>query len=1192
MFTGSAAAAAPERDPASSSEADRAAKRLRMWTSAIDDPEYDSDDSASDPENDQYNAQDQEYKQEPAALLSNSQEHDQESLQEHDHNHRDHQKREFVSRRRTLNSEHHLADGTPRKRIVRACDPCRRKRAKCSGETPCALCGLKPHLCVYAPVVKKGRKRERPLISATVAGPSTGPSTAAPESPLPPSASPSNPPQDPSLAPIPGMMAAVPSPLQTVSDSLPFSSMEMRLQAVERVLNQLVPNCLDDPSKVQSMPVQPNFGSQSNDDDLASAWPTHPHDPARVDNPNAGQSQVSQVAAKPTFKTGGFLTNSEETALTFWGSTSALGGTNNKAHLYKSIPRFVNGVLLVHIGSNSNYVETTEFRKWVDPAPKPSAYVDPPSSQCEVESKVSKLSAKEPSQSQCLGTGATSRSLLFLLEDTKEFSQIIPLPDELLDHILKHYWNQFHPQFPVIEKEWFNTQLAHLRSIPSINIEEHWQFVLVLTSVVALMINFTPSLTHWKKPSSASPQLPTPVTSEASAFTDHDVVLKHLVDSYKKIIFEHFEFPNVYVVQSLLIMVLTGGCGRGARISGIWGYMGMAVRMSQELGLHRSIAELGVKHRRFNRETMALRNRTWHCVMIMETYTCIWTGRPMAIHDNDWDAEDPAVTSPETATLKHHIELAKIIASILRFANRARAVNVEEFIRDTTARLEGWWARLDDDWRALVFKERWNSKALMALMYHGAVILFHRMAHNRIDQPVCLASAAAITVLVSRFEKPPDENECIALFPTFTYCAMLACTVHFGQMLGHSNTSDSVERLVKAVGNLEKCMRVFDTLRSVFVDAERCWKTILDFLAVKGIRLDELVVAAKSGSAVADAIAGMSDLASVSGGSPSMILAAEGKVSDGSERAADKLVASSKAGKKAASNTQLGSYGFIQEALARNEMIQNVNPALQQQPMSGNRSAGSRAHMGLLGTNGNESSTSSSSPSANIGILGGGDLGFMWDGLSLFDLAGLGGLGTGDFGLSQPQTSQFPQRPQQIQQPPSFNSFHLQNHQVANNQLLQAPFQTTSPVAPSFPTPQRPQAMLSTSHPASHQMMQAQNRAVNPIQANSAMQATFQPQPQWRAHQQPQQQQQQQPQQFIPMIQHQQQQHNMPAGGTIPHKLLTPAASVYAPKQPGPRINNSGQLMGNAGEGRSMDWGETYRVVYPDGQGGPNPYNG
>ncbi|KAJ3229335.1 hypothetical protein HDU81_005471 [Chytriomyces hyalinus] len=1147
MFTGSAA---PERDAGTASEADRAAKRLRMWSSALDDAEYDSDDSASDPEPEQYNSQDQEYKQDPGAH-GNHPDHDQESLQEHDHNQRDHQKRDLVSRRRTLNSDHHLADGTPRKRI--------------------------------APVVKKGRKRERPLLTAPVPGPSTGPSTAAPESPLPPSASPSNLPQEASLASIPGTTAAVPSPLQTVSDSLQFNSMEMRMLAVERVLNQLVPNCLNDPSKVQSIPVQPNFISQSNDD-LASAWPTHPQDPARMDSSRTGQSQVSQVGAKPTFKTGGFLTNSEETALTFWGSTSALGGTNNKAHLYKSIPRFVNGVLLVHIGSNSNYVETTEFRKWVDPAPKPSAYVDPPSSQCEVERKVSKTSAKEPSR---VGENASSRSLLFLLEDTKEFSQIIPLPDELLDHILKHYWNQFHPQFPVIEKEWFNTQLAHLRSISSINIEEHWQFVLVLTSVVALMINFTPSLTHWKKPSSASPQLPTPVTSEASAFTDHDVVLKHLVDSYKKIIFEHFEFPNVYVVQSLLIMVLTGGCGRGARISGIWGYMGMAVRMSQELGLHRSIAELGVKHRRFNRETMALRNRTWHCVMIMETYTCIWTGRPMAIHDNDWDAEDPAVTSPETATLKHHIELAKIIASILRFANRARAVNVEEFISDTTARLEGWWARLDDDWRALVFKERWNSKALMALMYHGAVILFHRMAHNRIDQPVCLASAAAITVLVSRFEKPPDENECIALFPTFTYCAMLACTVHFGQMLGHSNTSDSVERLVKAVGNLEKCMRVFDTLRSVFVDAERCWKTILDFLAVKGIRLDELVVAAKSGSAVADAIAGMSDLASVSGGSPSLAVV-EGRADTGLERAADASAASSKAGsRKAASNTQLGSYGFIQEALARNEMIQSVNPSLQQQSMSGSRSAGRRGHLGLLGTSGNDSSTSSSSPSANIGILGGGDLGFMWDGLSLFDLAGLGGLGTGDFGLSQPQPSQFSQRPQQIQQPPNFNSFQLQN-QVTNNQLLQPPFQNTSPVPPSFPTSQRPQAMLATPQQASHQMLHAQSRAVNPIQANPAMQATFQPQSQWRT--------QQQSQQFIPMIQHQQQQqvqqHQMPAGGTIPHKLLTPAATVFAPKQPGPRVNNSGQLMGNAGEGRSMDWGETYRVVYPDGQGGPNPYNG
>ncbi|KAI9311450.1 hypothetical protein BDR26DRAFT_587968, partial [Obelidium mucronatum] len=264
-----------------------------------------------------------------------------------------------------------------------------------------------------------------------------------------------------------------------------------------------------------------------------------------------------------------------------------------------------------------------------------------------------------------------------------------------------------------------------------------------------------------------------------------------------------------------------------------------------------------------DKRAIGIRNLTWHCVMIMETYTCIWTGRPFGIHDNDWDAEYPDVTSPELATLKYHIDLAQIIAAILRFGNRARQVNVESTVSEIACRLDSWWRQLDPDWKTFQFQERWNSKALMALMYHGAIILFHRMAYGRLDHPTCVTAAAAITTLIMRLEKAPTENECLALFPTVTYCAMMSCTVHLSQLLLKNNNNSgnatsvagneessptSADTIINAVKNLEKCLRVFDSLRGVFVDAETCSKTVLDFLTVKGIRLEDLAEAAqKSG---------------------------------------------------------------------------------------------------------------------------------------------------------------------------------------------------------------------------------------------------------------------------------------------------------------------------------------------------------
>ncbi|KAJ3015935.1 UNVERIFIED_CONTAM: hypothetical protein HDU68_012508 [Siphonaria sp. JEL0065] len=102
--------------------------------------------------------------------------------------------------------------------------------------------------------------------------------------------------------------------------------------------------------------------------------------------------------------------------------------------------------------------------------------------------------------------------------------------------------------------------------------------------------------------------------------------------------------------------------------------------------------------------------------MAQNLQNSMWTGRPLTIHDNDWDAEYPETTSPEMAALKHHSDLLQIIGSILKFGNRARQVDVDATIAEISGKLDGWWKRLDADWKSLVFHQRWNAKALMALM--------------------------------------------------------------------------------------------------------------------------------------------------------------------------------------------------------------------------------------------------------------------------------------------------------------------------------------------------------------------------------------------------------------------------------------------------------------------------------------------
>ncbi|KAJ3021683.1 UNVERIFIED_CONTAM: hypothetical protein HDU68_009509 [Siphonaria sp. JEL0065] len=917
-------------------------------------------------------------------------------------------------------TNNNFSELAPRKRISRACDPCRRKRAKCSGDVPCVLCTAKPHLCVYAPVPVKAKTASQPKKEHL--------KRKEPRQQLPP-------------APV---SLAHPTIYNPQSNSI-----EARISAVEDILTKMVPNCLVDESVRNTIrPLvfapKPDLGLVTPQQTVSSGLQPRLLDPPASEGKNgvfhsplsvgsgtpapmlvqqpsySNPLHQQQIQPRSDYKTGGFLLCSDNYALTFWGSTSALGGTANKAHIYKSIPRFVHGVLqaLPHASAADVKSPTVASSSLHSQSATPQAIVEPP--------LVTATSEVPPP------TEEEQQKLQQLLDyddedydEVKTLEQLIPLPNDLVDQILKNFWDQFHPQFPLLEKTWFMNQLAHVRTLQSISIKAHWRFILVLLSVVALMINFTPSLSRTDSDASPAATRTSPSSTASSAFKDHDVVLKHLAKTYRRILFRRFESPDIYAVQSLLMMVLTGGCQRGCMYIGVWGYMGIAIRMAQELGLHRSLSELGVQHQRFDQETSALRNRTWHCVMIMETYTCIWTGRPLATYDNDWDAEYPEPTSPELATLKHHIDLAQIIASILRFANRARQVNVQEVIESITSRLKAWLESLDHDWRNLQFPqtERWNSKTSMSLMYNGAVILFHRMAYNRLDAPACLEAAEAITNLVSRFENPLSENECVALFPTFTYCAMLSCTVHISQMLSPSQTTSSTNsRLVHAVSNLEKCMRVFDCLRGIFVDAERCWKTVLDFLTVKGVRMEDLVEAGKNGSAIAAAIAAMNELVTSTSSSSSVNdtrLAVD--ESGGSGGVGVGPSTGSAAGVQNGFGSDLGSWppsGFFNEAVARTtneKRNQGAKPTgqtqqqqLQKPPTSAPQSLlqpsgvskgsvrkgpvnGVKA-IQTMGSNFSGCGSSSISGTAIMGGMGSADLGFVWDGLSLFDLAGLGGI--------------------------------------------------------------------------------------------------------------------------------------------------------------------------------------------------------
>ncbi|TFK80053.1 hypothetical protein K466DRAFT_504549 [Polyporus arcularius HHB13444] len=98
--------------------------------------------------------------------------------------------------------------------------------------------------------------------------------------------------------------------------------------------------------------------------------------------------------------------------------------------------------------------------------------------------------------------------------------------------------------------------------------------------------------------------------------------------------------------QSLLLLGYRE-IGIGA-MAQAWLYIGMAVRMAQDLGLHKSAEKwTSVGRSLFSKAELQERRRIWYGCVVMDKYVCTYIGRPVAICERDFDTELPAVEQGE-----------------------------------------------------------------------------------------------------------------------------------------------------------------------------------------------------------------------------------------------------------------------------------------------------------------------------------------------------------------------------------------------------------------------------------------------------------------------------------------------------------------------------------------------------------------
>jgi hypothetical protein len=135
----------------------------------------------------------------------------------------------------------------------------------------------------------------------------------------------------------------------------------------------------------------------------------------------------------------------------------------------------------------------------------------------------------------------------------------------LVQHLLQYYFDVFHAEFPMVDKQWFMKEFNELLRRQMVDETTQWGFHLLLLSIICVMLQYTPSLKNW----------------EDVKYLPEDLARICLYKA-RRILYENVEKSDILLVQAMIHLALSAH-GRKGRAVVSWTFVGMAVRKSQEV---------------------------------------------------------------------------------------------------------------------------------------------------------------------------------------------------------------------------------------------------------------------------------------------------------------------------------------------------------------------------------------------------------------------------------------------------------------------------------------------------------------------------------------------------------------------------------------------------------------------------------
>ncbi|KAG2235950.1 hypothetical protein INT48_004280 [Thamnidium elegans] len=303
-------------------------------------------------------------------------------------------------------------------------------------------------------------------------------------------------------------------------------------------------------------------------------------------------------------------------------------------------------------------------------------------------------------------------------------------------------------------------------------------------------------------------------------------------------------------VQAALLMTLYLDMDETDVESMQWYTLGKAIRMAQDIGLHRSCSNWNLPP-----SEIETRHRVFYACYVLDRLMGARAGKPLTILDRDFDTDLPVPYEVYDDNLEqgpsiyhsfiHLIELSEILGRILKalYAPKSKHSNSNAGLDDPTIlavfdrRLKNWKASLDQSKDGIKIsqaqKEFSSVNTSDANIIHGSVDLDALAKESR---QACENAASNISVIVRQKQSlmsDPDSYSPLCLPTCFVYSMFQSSLIHLAIVIKNRDSLRRLRLLQRSIALLKQ----HEQLSS----CQRAHGILVMLVNINGINLENLL---------------------------------------------------------------------------------------------------------------------------------------------------------------------------------------------------------------------------------------------------------------------------------------------------------------------------------------------------------------